>query len=104
MKPLSEEIIKKNILEQLKWDDKVDADHIQIEIEGNTVILKGTVNSYLGKLSAARDVLQVAGDCQVINELLVDVHPDHKGLSDKEITEHIQEFLKWHSRINPVNL
>ena len=104
MKPLSEEIIKKNILEQLKWDDKVDADHIQIEIEGNTVILKGTVNSYLGKLSAARDVLQVAGDCQVINDLLVDVHPDHKGLSDKEITEHIQESLKWHSRINPVNL
>ncbi len=104
MKPLSEDIIKENILEQLKWDDKVDADHIQMEIKGNAVVLRGTVNSYLGKLSAARDVLQVAGDCKVINELSVDVHPDHKMFTDKEITAHIQEFLKWHSRINPVNL
>jgi osmotically-inducible protein OsmY len=104
MKPLPEEVIKKNIIEQLTWDDTVNANNVNIEIEGNTVYLNGTVNSYIAKLSAARDTLQVARGYNIVNHLSVEFHPHETVPSDKEITENIQSSLKWNSNINPVNL
>lgn len=102
MKP--EETTKKNIVEQLDWNDAVDAENISVEIKDKTVYLKGTVPSYSAKVIALRDAIQVARGYDVENELTVKFQPQQVELADTEITDNIQNFLKYNSDINPVNL
>lgn len=102
MKP--EEITKKEVLEQLEWNDAVDAENISVEIEDKTVYLKGTIPSYSAKVIAFRDAIQVARGYDVENELTVKFQPQQNGLADTKITDNIQNFLKYNSDINPVNL
>ena len=102
MKP--EEAIKNDVLEQLEWNDAVDADNITVEVDGETLFLKGTVSSYSAKVVALRDAIQVARGYNVQNEITVKFEPQQPELADTEITDNIQKFLKWNSDINPVNL
>ncbi len=100
----SEEAIKKKVIEQLEWNDAVDAENISVEVKDKTVYLKGTIPSYSAKVIALRDAIQVARDYDVENELTVKFQPQQPELTDTEITDNIQNFLKYNSDINPVNL
>lgn len=102
MKP--EEATKKDILEQLEWNNAVDAEDISVEIKEKTVFLKGTVQSYSAKVIALRDAIQVAPGYDIQNEITVKFQPNQTELTDTEITSNIQNFLKWNSNINPVGV
>lgn len=102
MKP--EEKTKKNITEQLEWNDAIDAQNITVEVADKTVFLKGTVQSYSAKVIALRDAIQVAPNYDIQNEITVEFQPQQNGLTDTEITSNIQNFLKLNSEVNPVDL
>lgn len=104
MKPLPKEIVKKNVIEQLAWNDSVDANNIQVEVDDKTVILKGTVNSYSSKVEAARETMLVARKYDIDNQLKVEFSPEVPQLTDNEITENIQNILKGNDTINPLNI
>jgi osmotically-inducible protein OsmY len=104
MKPQPKEIVKKNVIEQLAWNDSVDANNIQVEVEGNTVILKGTVNSYSSKVEASRETMLVARKYDIDNQLKVEFLTETPQMTDNEIIENIQNILKWNENINPVNI
>lgn len=104
MKPQPKEIVKKNVIEQLAWNDSVDANNIQVEVEGQTVILKGIVNSYSSKVEAARETMLVARNYDIDNQLKVEFLTETPQITDNEIIENIQNILKWNENINPVNI
>lgn len=104
MKPQSNEVIKKNIVEQLAWNDAIDANKVQVEIKDKKVILTGTVPSYSSKIDAAREAMSVAGNYEIDNQLAVKFEAEQDIPNDFEITENIQNILKWNSDINPVNI
>lgn len=104
MKPQPNEIIKKNIVEQLAWNDNIDINDIFVNVKDNTVILKGTVNSHSSKLEAVRETLLVAYNYDIDNQLQVKFHPKKTLPNDYQIAENIQNILKWNDSINPVNI
>ena len=104
MEPLTKEKTRENVIEQLKWDDAVDAGDIQVEIEDKTIYLKGSVSSFSAKVTSTRDAMEVAPGYDVENQLTVQFQPQQTELKDTEITENIQHSLKSNSNVNPVDL
>ncbi len=104
MNALSDEIIKKNVEEHIKWDDAVNGENIQVKTENKTVTLTGTVDNYSSKLAAYRDASEVAGGYDIINQLNVKFQPGQQRIEDAEITDNILNVLKWNADVNPVNL
>lgn len=96
--------ITKNILEQLEWNDSVNAENIHVETSGKTVKLSGTVPRYSAKIVVARAAMQVAARFEIDNQIIVKFEAMEKVPTDTEITDNIQNFLKWNSDINPVNI
>jgi osmotically-inducible protein OsmY len=64
-------VVTKAIEEALKRDRELDADRIEVETEGNKVILKGTVDSWLEKQEAERVAWRAPGVAKVENAIEV---------------------------------
>lgn len=105
MAPTNEEVIKQNVMEQLVWDDSVDANNIEADaVPGGTVMLEGVVTSYAEKKSAGEDVCEVPGVKNVKNNLQV-IFPDSETRSgDYEITQRISKSLLWNSKIDSTHI
>ncbi|QIA07406.1 BON domain-containing protein [Draconibacterium halophilum] len=104
MKPLPEEIIKKNIIDRLTNNDAVNINNIHVSITDGFVQLQGHVPSYSAKIEALRDATEAAKDFNVVNELQVNFQPNQPTVSDKEITENIHQYFKWQKSINPTSV
>lgn len=63
----SEEEIYTDVVENLDWDNWVDSDKVKVEVTGSTVMLTGTVDSFVEKRSAGDDAADVRGVTNVIN-------------------------------------
>ncbi len=97
-------IKKQDIIDQLNWDDSVNNIDIKIEIEGNTVQLKGSVPNYTSKMAAERDTYQVSGVVKVENYLKVKFPPSVTVPTDNDIKENITKMLVWNNMIDAVNV
>jgi osmotically-inducible protein OsmY len=64
--------VKARIKEALQRGAQFDAEHIEVEIEGNKAILKGTVRSYAEWRDAERAARNAPGITQVENRLTID--------------------------------
>jgi osmotically-inducible protein OsmY len=64
--------VKNKIRETLKRNAEVDADRITIDVEGNKVVLRGTVRSYAEMRDAERAARNAPGVAEVVNRLVVD--------------------------------
>lgn len=99
MTPTNEELIKKDVVDQLVWDDSVDATNIRVKVTGTSVWLDGTVASYSEKKSAGEDAYKVLGVSSVENHLHVKYPPETVLPDDEEITQNISDSLMWDSKI-----
>lgn len=99
MAPLPDEIKKQKIIEQLVWNDSVNANEISVKVNGNTVLLEGTVPNYATKISAAADANLVSGINTVENNLKVEFPITSNLPDDDEITKNIKNQLQWNSKI-----
>lgn len=79
----TDELIKRDIIEKLFRDDRVDISNVYVAVNRGIIILKGEVPSYFSRSSAYEDAWEVLGVENVINQLLV------KPLS---YTPHIHDF------------
>jgi osmotically-inducible protein OsmY len=87
---LSDEEIKKMVIEELYWDDRIDASRILVKVENGRVILTGSVPSYMARDWAERGVSRVRGVTEVENKLTV----MYTGFpADEEIRFSIQNLL-----------
>ena len=64
--------VKQKIRSALERGAEFDADRINVEVEGNKVILRGTVRSYAEKRDAERAARNAPGVTEVENKLTVD--------------------------------
>ncbi|NLG15903.1 MAG: BON domain-containing protein [Fibrobacter sp.] len=100
----SKEEIKKNIVDQLFWDSRIDASGISIEMRDGTVILSGTTPSYMARLAAEQDAWAVPGVNAVRNEVSVRFPSGHIVPSDGEIKGMVSNVLLWDSNIDNTDI
>jgi len=100
MTPFAEEIKKQDIIDQLTWDDSVNANNIHVNVTDSTVELRGTVQNYTAKMAAERDAYHVAGVMDVKNYLEIEFPPAVALPEDSEITANVERILAWNSEIN----
>ena len=64
--------LKKKIQDALVRNAQIDADRITVEVEGNKVILKGSVRSYAEKQEAERVAWLAPGVAAVENRIVIE--------------------------------
>jgi osmotically-inducible protein OsmY len=64
--------ITRDVLDELLWDDRLDASRVTVTVEDGTVVLGGTVNYYHEKWNAGEDANRVVGVSGVVNDVAVD--------------------------------
>jgi osmotically-inducible protein OsmY len=86
--------IKDAVLEELRWDGRVEETDIGVEVDEGVVTLTGTVSSYTKKLAAAEAAHRVEGVLDVANDIKVRL-PNSPGHSDTEIAVAVRHALEW---------
>ncbi|MFW5775109.1 MAG: BON domain-containing protein [Chitinivibrionales bacterium] len=92
------EEIKRDVIEQLDWDDRIKQDDIQVEYREGSIHLSGTTHSYVSKMAAEYDAWSVAGVLSVDNDIVI--KPEDQTLEDEHIRRHVMHLLMWSPSIN----
>lgn len=100
----NDEKIKKNIVEQLYWDSRVDASNIKVEVCNGQVTLKGRVPSYSVKLCAEADSMTIQGVTSINDDLEIQYHASVKLPTDIEIQGNIVNSLIWNTNIDSTDI
>ncbi len=95
---MSDETIRQDVLEDLKWSPQVNATHIGVSVRGGVVALSGHVESFAEKLAAEHIALSVKGVKGVAEELSVRL-PSEKKTEDSEIADRAARLLAWDARL-----
>ena len=86
--------IQQDVMAELKWEPKVNAAHIGVEVKNGVVTLSGHVDSFAEKWNAEQAAKKVTGVKVIAIELDV-VLPGSSTKSDTEIAKAAMEALKW---------
>lgn len=87
------EEIKKDVVDQLYWDNRVDASDVTVQVDGSHVELHGTVPSLLARQSAETDTWTVRGVTDVTNEINVEFGEPIPAIEDAEL--HVRRIIDW---------
>jgi osmotically-inducible protein OsmY len=94
----TDEEIHRDILEELKWDTRVQPNEVGVAVKNGIVTLTGWVDSYLKKLAAEDAAHRVRGVKAVVNDLEVHL-PDSAERTDADLAEAVLNALKWDADI-----
>ena len=86
--------IQQDVMAELKWEPKVNAAHIGVEVKGGVVTLSGHVDSFAEKWNAEEAAKRVSGVKVMAVELDV-VLPGSSKINDTEIAKEALNALKW---------
>ena len=89
---MSDEDIDKQIIDELYWDNSVNAADVAVTVRDGIVTLEGTVPSYRAKVTATDDAYDVTGVILVDNQLKVEFP---KPPTDSEIESNVENALSW---------
>lgn len=95
-----QEQIKKDLVDQLSWDNRVDANSINVKVEDSKAILTGSVITYSEKIAAGQIAWSVTGVNLVDNQLQVEFPTTFSIPSDQEIKDSIEQRLIWNISID----
>lgn len=86
--------IHHDVLEELKWDSRVDETEVGVQVAGGVVTLTGTVPSWAKRLAAQEAARRVIGVLDVANDVIVKV-PGALTRTDTEIAQAVRQALEW---------
>lgn len=86
--------LKDDIEEELRWDPKVNAAKITVEVDDGAVSLDGEIDSYAEKWAAEDATKRVNGVRSLAQKLKVKVGHDQER-SDAELAAAVLEALRW---------
>jgi osmotically-inducible protein OsmY len=86
--------IQLDVLNELKWDPRVEPTDVGVEVENGVVTLTGTVSSWAKKVAAEEAAHRVSGVLDVANDVIVKV-PSTTERNDSEIAAAVRETLTW---------
>ncbi len=92
------EEIKRDVLEQLDWDDRIKQDDIRVDYINGSIRLSGTTHSYSAKMAAEYDAWSVPGVLSVDND--IEIKPENENLDDEHIRLHVTHLLMWSPSIH----
>jgi osmotically-inducible protein OsmY len=92
-------VIKKDVVDQLLWDDRLRGTNINVDYENGIIRLTGFVPTYYAKNAAETTALQVKGVLAVKNELAVR-HSNVDLPSDNDVRERIKDIFYWNNNID----
>jgi osmotically-inducible protein OsmY len=90
----SDDQIKKDVEEELRWDPDIDATDIGVAVKNGVVTLSGFVRSYTQKWQAERDAKRVSGVLAVANDIEVRLPVIHQK-PDPELAREIVHELQY---------
>jgi osmotically-inducible protein OsmY len=73
--------VTRDVLDELLWDDSIDASRITVTADDGRVALGGTVNYFHEKWNAGEDAQRINGVREVVNDITVDT-AERKVLDD----------------------
>jgi osmotically-inducible protein OsmY len=94
------EKIKKEVVDQLYWDTRVDASDIEVQVDGGEVTLTGEVSSYSDKQAATTTTWAINGVTVVDNQLSVEYPSTIELPADNEVKSNIQSVLLWNTEVD----
>jgi len=100
----SAEEIRNDVKEQLAWDTRVDSSSIEVDVVDSTVVLSGTVPTYLDRSQAQTDASQVPGVANVDNRLVVSFPSAYVIPADAEISFNVTSSLSWSPSVNATRI
>jgi len=86
--------IHHDVLEELKWDSRVDETEVGVQVAGGVVTLTGTVTSWAKRSAAQEAAHRVIGVLDVANDIQVKV-PGGLARTDTEIAKAVRQALEW---------
>lgn len=86
--------IHRDVLEELRWDSRVDETEVGVEVDAGVVTLTGTVTSWAKRLAAQEAARRVIGVLDVANDIKVKV-PGGLTRTDTEIAQAVRRALEW---------
>jgi len=86
--------IHHDVLEELKWDSRVDETEVGVQVAGGVVTLTGTVTSWAKRSAAQEAARRVIGVLDVANDIKVKV-PGGLARTDTEIAQAVRRTLEW---------
>ena len=96
----NDEGIKKAVVDQLCWDDQIDAAHIKVEVSDGIVMLSGRVRNQLERKAARMDASHISGVEKVSDTL--QVNDDEPRLpADTSIEKNAAMALSYNPKIDP---
>lgn len=100
----ADEAIKKDVMDQLFWDDRVDASNLKIDVAGGVVTLSGKVPNYNALRSAIEDTDSIREVQSVVNKVSVEYPETHELPSDHDLQDNLQRMLMLISSIDSTNV
>jgi osmotically-inducible protein OsmY len=94
----TDEHIQVDVLDELKWDARVQATQIGVIVKDGVVTLTGTVDSYWKRWAAAEAAHAVRTVQAVANEITVAL-PSSTVRTDADLAEAVLYALKWDTSI-----
>jgi osmotically-inducible protein OsmY len=86
--------IHRDVLEELKWDSRVDETEVGVEVDNGVVTLTGTVTSWAKRMAAQEAARRVVGVLDVANDIKVK-SPGGSSRTDTEIAQAVRHALEW---------
>jgi osmotically-inducible protein OsmY len=96
----TDEEIKKDVVDQLYWDSRVDASEVNVKVDDGKVMLEGSVPSYTAKGAASSDAWTINGVNIVENDLEVKYPETVTVPSDEEIKTDVETSLSLNINID----
>jgi osmotically-inducible protein OsmY len=92
--PRVQEEIKQDVVDQLVWDDRVNAAEVDVEVGDSAVVLRGSVPNYWARLAAVEDAESIAGVARVEDQMAVRWPPVYTP-NDADLSENVDRVLRW---------
>jgi len=99
-----DEEIKRDVVDELTWDDRVDASKVSVEVSNGTVTLRGEVPTYLASTAASNDAVGILGVVDVRNQLAVRYPAAVSIPTDEELGTEIRRKLAWNPDIDVLDM
>jgi osmotically-inducible protein OsmY len=100
----TDEEVKKDIVDELYWDGRVDASDVKVEVFDGDVTLSGTVPNYRAHNAADEDAWAMSGVRYVRNNLTVKYPAGVTVPTDAEISSNIENILLWQPNIDSTDI
>ncbi len=86
--------IQRDVMEELKWEPRLQPNEIGVAVKDGVVTLTGYVDSYAKKLAAEQAALRVHGVKAVANDIHVRL-PGMSERTDTDLARAAREALQW---------